>query len=228
MRDRSIARLGGTFAILVGILYIVVGVTYFVLPVEQQVGGTASEFLESVATSSTVLLIQYWAFALSALLAIAVVAAVSDLVRSANEGLVRWASTLATLGFAVVAVSFLIQQDHTPLLAAGFVEADQSAQTALETMGTRSLDPDGWMGFGTVGLWVLVVNLLAIGGGQLPKGLAYVGVAVGIAYALVVPGLVLNLPLLIAIAAGVGGVILGPIWYIWTGIVLRRTPTYAT
>lgn len=223
MGDNSIARFGGTSAILVGISYIVVAITYFLLPAEQQAGGgTVPEFLSSVATGSTVLLVQYWAIALGALLGIAVVTAVSDLVRSANEGLIRWTSTLAILGFAVLAVQFLIFQDHTPQLAAGYVQSDESTQAALSIMGTRGLDPDGWMGFGTVGLWVFVVNWLAMGGGQLPRGLTYVGLAVGIAYALVVAGFVLNLPLLIAIAVGVGGVILGPIWYIWTGTVLRR------
>ncbi len=227
MKDNSIAKLGGTCAILVGISYLVIGVTFFMLPVEQQAGGasTVAEFLESVAPDSSMLVIQYWAFALGALLAIAVVTAVSDLVRSANEGLVRWTSTLAILGFAVVAVSFLVLQDHTPLLAAGFVEADESAQAAIGIIGTRSLDPDGWMGFGTVGLWFLVVNWLAMGGGQLPKGLTYVGLAGGLAYVLIVAGNVLSIPVLISIAAGLGGVILGPIWYIWTGVVLRRTST---
>ena len=225
MKDNSIAKLGGTCAILVGISYMVVGVTFFMLPAEQQPGGSAAEFLASVAASSTVVVVQYWAFALGALLAIAVVTAVSDLVRSANEGLVRWTSTLAILGFAIVAVQFLILQDHSPQLAAGFVEADESAQAALAIMGTRGLDPDAWMGFGTVGLWFLVVNWLAMGGSQLPKGLTYVGLAAGIAYALVVAGNVLSIPVLIAVAAGLGGIVLGPIWYIWTGVVLRRTST---
>ncbi len=225
MNDSSISKLGGTCAILVGISYLVVGVTFFLLPEGQQPGASGAEFLASVAAGSTVSIVQYFAFALGALLAIAVVTAVSDRVRSANEGLVRWTSTLATLGFAVIAVQFLMVQDHTPLLAAGYDTADESARAALEIMGTRSLDPDGWMGFGTVGLWVLVVNWLARGGGQLPKGLATVGLAVGIAYALVVAGNVLSIPLLISVAAGLGGIVLGPIWYIWTGVVLRQTST---
>jgi len=225
MKDNSIAKLGGTCAILVGILYLVVGVTFFMLPAEQQPGSAAAEFLKSLAASSTVTVVQYWAFALGALLAIAVVTAVSDLVRSANEGLVRWTSTLANIGFAVVAVGFLIAQNDSPRLAAGFVKVDESAQAALAVMGTRGLDPDGWMGFGTVGLWFLVVNWLAMRGGQLPKGLTYVGLAAGVAYALVVAGNVLSIPVLIAVAAGLGGIIIAPIWYIWTGVVLRRPNT---
>ncbi len=223
MKENNIAKLGGTCAILVGISYIVIGITYFLLPPAQQPGASASEFYASVADGSTVLVIQYWAFALGAVLAIAAVMAVSDLVRTANEGLVRWISTLAIIGFAVVAVQYLLIQDHTPQLAAGYVQVDNSAQASLEVMGTRGLDPDAWVGFGMVGLWVLVVNWLALRGGQLPKGLTYVGLAVGIAYALVVAGSALSIPLLIAIAAGLGGIILGPIWYIWTGILLRRT-----
>ncbi len=225
MRDNSIARLGGTCAILVGISYLVVGAAVFMLPPEQQQGISAADFYTSVATSSTVLIIQYFALALGALLGIAVVTAVSDRVRSANEGLVRWTSTLAIIGFAVIAVEFLILQDHTPQLAVGFVEADESAQTALAIMGSRDLDPDSWMGFGTVGLWIFVVNWLAKGGGQLPKSLTYVGLGAGIAYALVVAGTVLNIQVLIMVAAGLGGIVLGPIWYIWTGVVLRRTST---
>lgn len=229
MNDNSIAKFGGTSAILVGLSYVVVGVTFFMLPAAQQPGGgSPAEFFTSVTAGSTLLTVQYLAFAVGALLAIAVVPAVSNRVRSANEGLVRWTSTLAILGFAVVAVQFLLLQDQTPQLAAGFVAADESAQAAVVIIGTRSLDPDGWMGFGTVGLWFLVVNWLAMGGSQLPKGLTYVGLAAGVAYGLVVAGNVLSIPTLIAIAAGLGGIVLAPIWYIWTGIVLRRPQTPLT
>ncbi len=223
MNDKSVAKLGGACALLVGISYIVIGITFFLMPAEQRPGGTASEFLTSVESGATATLIMYWAFAVGALLALAVIPAVSDLVRSANEGWVRWTSNLAFLGFAVTAISFLLIQDHTPSLAAGFTQVDESAQSAIMYMGTRGLDPDGWMGFGMVGLWVIVVNWLGMRGGQLPKVLTYIGLAVGIAYALVVAGYVLSIPILIAVAAGVGGIVLGPIWYIWIGVVLRRT-----
>jgi hypothetical protein len=174
-------------------------------------------------------MIHYWALALLGLLAIAAVMAISDLVRSANEGLIRWTSTLAIIGFAVMAVQSLLLQDHTPKLAAGYVQADPSAQAALEVMGARVLDPDAWMGFGAVGLWFLVVNWLALRVVQLPTVLAYVGLAGGIAYALVLAGTTLQqLPILTVIAAGPGGIILAPIWYIWTGLILRRMSTEAS
>ena len=229
MKDNSMAKLGGICSILVGILYLVVGGAYFLFPAGQQMGGSTSEFLISVAESSTVLVIQYWALALLGLLAIAAVMAISDLVRSANEGLIRWTSTLAIIGFAVTAVQNLLLQDHTPKLAASYVQADPSAQAALEVMGPRYLDPDALMILGAVGLWIMVVNWFALRGGQLPTGLAYVGLAGGIAYVIGLAGTTLQqLPILTVIAAGLGGIILAPIWYIWTGLILRRMSTEAS
>ena len=54
------------------------------------------------------------------------------------------------------------------------------------------------------------------------KLLAYAGIGGGIAYLAVVIGQVLQSQLLIAIVAGVGGVILIPIWFIWLGLRLRK------
>lgn len=224
MKDNSMAKLGGTCAILVGISYLVIAVAFFLLPAGQEppVVGSEGEYFTSVAESSTAQQVEFWAFGLSSLLAIAAVMAVSDLVRSANEGLVRWTSALAIIGFAVMAAQYLLLQDHTPRLAAQYVQLDESAQAALRAMGPRVLAADGWLDFGVVGLWFLVVNWLALRGGELPKGLAYVGLAGGIAYWLVVAGNVLDIPLLITITAGLGGAILAPIWNIWTGLRLRQ------
>lgn len=226
MECKSMAKFGGLCAILAGIAYIVVGITYLLLPEAQQTG-VGDELLTSVAEGHTVLMVFYWAFALASLFMIGAVMAISELVRPACEGCIRWTSTLAIIGYAVAAASFLLLQDHTPKLAAAYVAADESARAALAAMGPRSLDPDYWMGFGTVALWVLTVNWLALGGGQFAKGLAFIGLLAGIAYALVVAGGVLDVPVLIAISAGLGGIILGPIWLIWIGFVLRRARTEA-
>ena len=219
---KSMAKFGGICAILAGIAFIVVGVSYLLQPEVQQTGVDIDEFLKSVAEGHTVLMVFYWAFALASLFMIGAVMAISELVRPACEGCIRWTSTLAIIGYAVAAVAFLLFQDHTPKLAAGYMAADESARAALVAMGIRSLDPDYWMGFGTVALWVLTVNWLVLRGGQFAKGLAFIGLLAGIAYALVVAGGVLEVPVLIAISAGLGGIIFGPIWLIWIGFVLRR------
>lgn len=207
---------------LLGVSYLVIGINYLLLPADQKAGSALDSFLPSLAQNPTPLTIQYWAFALGAVVALAAVLAISEAVRPANEGWVRWTSHLAVLGFAVVAINNFRNLAFQLDRATAYVGGDAALKAAIEVSGPFSLDPQGWLGFGAVGLWVLVVSWLALRAGRWPKPLAYVGIAVSVAYGLVVAGFVLNLELLIAIAAGLGGIILGPIWYIWLGWTLRR------
>ena len=221
MKDKTLGKLGGSCSILLGISYLVIGITYLLLPAEQKQGIATDVFLTSFAQNPTILTIQYWVFALSGLIAIAVVLAVSEGLRSGNEGWVRWTSNLAILGFAVVAINNFRSLAFQPGLAAAYLEGDAVTKTVIEFGGPFSLDPQNWLGFGAVGLWVLVVSLLAFRAGAWPKLLAYVGIATAVAYWLVVAGAVFNQETLITIAAALGGIILAPIWYIWTGQRLR-------
>ncbi len=214
-------RFGAICAFLVGISYIAIGILYFILRSRGQVSYDSLDgFLTSVSDGSGLLQLYYWIFAVGALLAIAVVQAVSDRVQSGHESSIRWLAMLATIGFAVHAASYLILQDHSPKLAELYVAADESARTAIVALGVRSLDPDGLMGFGLVGLWILVVSWLAIKGGHFPKILAIIGILGGILYILVAAGFILDHTMLIAISAGLGGIVIAPIWYIWIGFVL--------
>ena len=70
---------------------------------------------------------------------------------------------------------------------------------------------------------LLVVSLLAARAGVWPRMLSYIGIAVAVLYWLVVVANVFGIWFLISIVAGLGGVILAPIWYIWVGLLLRRT-----
>lgn len=225
MKDNTLSRLGGICSILLGVSYVVIGVTYVLLPAEQQAGGDLAKFFTSFAQNPTLSLIQYWSFALGALLAIAAVLAISQTVRAANEGWVRWTSNLAIIGFAVTAIDNFRVLAVQSARATAFVSGDAATKAALLAPGNvAALDPQGWLGFGAVGLWALVVSWLATKGTAWPKISAYVGIAVGVAYWLVVAGFVLDVQVLVTIAAALGGIILAPIWYIWLGLVLRREP----
>ena len=68
----------------------------------------------------------------------------------------------------------------------------------------------------------MVISLLALRIGTWPKLLSYVGVATAVAYWLIVVGSVLNQEALFTIAAALGGIVLAPIWYVWTGLKLRQ------
>ncbi len=222
MKDSTLSKLGGNCSILLGILYLVIGVTYLLLPADQKQTSAVDKFLPSLAANPTIQVVQFWVFALSGLVAIAVVLALSESVRSENEGWVRWTSTLAILGFAVVAINNFRNIAFQPGLARAYVEGDAVTKTVIELSGPFSLDPQGWLGFGAVGLWVLVVSLLALRAGIWPKLLTYIGIATAVAYWLIVAGFVFNQETLFTIGAALGGIILAPIWYIWAGLRLRQ------
>ena len=79
-----------------------------------------------------------------------------------------------------------------------------------------------WLRFGAVGLWILVVSLLALRLGAWPRPLAYVGLALSTAYWLIAISNSLNIQKFTAIVSGIGLIILAPIWYIWLGLRLRK------
>ena len=222
MKDNSLSKLGGTCSILLGILYLVIGITYILLPADQKQTSAVDKYLPSLAENPTIQVLQFWAFALSGLVAIAVVLALSESVRSENEGWIRWTSNLAILGFAVVAINNFRNIGYQLPLARTYVEGDAVTKTVIELGGPYGLDPQGWLTFGAVGLWVLVVSLLARRAGIWPNLLTYVGIATTVAYWLIVVGFVFNQETLFTIGAALGGIILAPIWYIWAGLRLRQ------
>ncbi len=226
MNEKSIGKLGGICAVIMGVLYVLVGITYLLLP-EAQKGGPEIEDLAKALLSTnqnpilTILL--NVEFALIGVIAFAAVPAISGLVQTVNEGWARWTRNLAYLGFAVLAINYFRAIALTPWRAEAFAAGDASTRAAIVGVGPILIDPQGWLSFGGVGLWFLVVNILALRGGKLPKVLGIIGIVGAISYGLVVAGNVTGITLLVMIAAGLGGIIVGPIWFIWIGVRLLRT-----
>ena len=227
VKGNTLSKLGGTCSILTGVSYLVIAVIYLLVPPEQQEGSgiPIGKFLESFAQNPTSLTVGFLVFGLGSLFGIAAVLAISERVRSANEGWVRWTSNLAIIGFAVNAVDWFRSVALIPASAAAYVQGDAAVKAALTVPGAIAhLDPQAWVRFGAVGLWALVVSLLALRDSTWPKPLAYLGVAVAIANWLIVASNVVQVPsqLLRTIIVGVSVVILPPIWYIWLGLRLRK------
>jgi hypothetical protein len=221
MKGSTLSKIGGICSILVGVLYIPIGITTLLRPAEQRPPFNPDVFLTSFAQEPLFGTLLYWGFAISAVLAVAVVLAVSEKVRSLGEGWVRWMSTLAVIGFAVTALNYFRYLDYYPMLARAYATGDSLVKAvAASTQSTVSLDPDGWFIFGVVGLWFLVINLVALGGNPWPKVLSYLGIVGAIAYLLVMVGYVFGIYILTFSA--LVSVVIGPIWYIWVGLILRR------
>ena len=219
-KNNSLCKLGGLFSILVGVVYILIGITYLLLPNELQ-SAEPSQFFSSIARNSKPIILLFLEFALSAVFALAAVTAISEAVRSDNEGWVDWTRNLAYVGFVVTAINSFNSIMHVPERAAAYMAGDASTQAAITAICTE-LDPAGWLRFGGVGLWLLIVSILALRTHRLPKVLAYVGIVFAIFNWLAVVGYVIHMRVLVALSAGLGGIILAPIWYIWIGLKLRR------
>jgi hypothetical protein len=221
MKDNTLSKLGGTCSILLGISYVLVGISALLMPAAQKTG-TFEQLIVSITQNPTMILLNWWAKALGAVFALGAVAAISATVRAGNEGWVRWTSNLAIVGFAVTAIDNFRLQFLVPLRAAAYVAGDAMTKaTIANNWRPLFLDPQGWLMFGAVGLWILVVSVLALRGGTWPKPLAYAGIVGAIAYWVEVASGVLQSNTLNTIAS-VAAVILGPILFIWLGLRLRQ------
>jgi phage-related holin len=218
-RVLTFGRLGGVCSVLLGVTYAVFGISYLLDP---SVKATSQvEFFTVFAQNPTMYLLGSWSIAFGALIALAVIPAVGELVESSNMAWVRWASNLAYVGFAMTAlVNFSVVVDQ-PAKAAGFMEGDAMTRAAV-LAPYFAIDPRGWFPLGCVGMWLLVVNVLALRSGAFPRGLAWLGIVGGGLYWLALAGNLMRFTLLFAIGAGVGGILLAPIYFIWLGLVLRK------
>jgi hypothetical protein len=225
MADKSVARLGGVASIAVGGLYLLIAITFLVVPAEQQGGsgtGDLIRFFPSFHVNPTPMMVLFAEFTLCAVLAMAAVPAIARLVRDVNEGLSRWTSNLALLGFAIVAVYYVQMIAESPSRAAAFVAGDSSTRAALAI--PSGVDPQFLLRYGATGLWIFVVSVLALKGNKLPKILAAIGILAAAMYWLLAATDVLGMAATLrTVVAIVGGVVAGPIWYIWVGSALLKS-----
>jgi hypothetical protein len=221
MKDNSLFKLGGTCTILLGVFDALASLTYLLLPADQRLGVPAARILPSIAQGATLLQLQILELALIGILGLIVVPAVSELFKGVSEGWVRWTGNLALVGFAVSAVSNLLTFARLPAIAAAFVAGDASTKAALVPIWRSTLDLYGIWNDGVIGLWILVLSLLAFRGTILPRILAILGVLGGISLFLIPVAFILKTPSLFLVAAALGG-IASTAWFIWTGVIVGR------
>jgi hypothetical protein len=219
MKDNSVFRLGGAMAILLGIAKLLSSVGYLLLPAAQRQTAKGPVFLPSYAQSPGLLNAIFWSEALVGIFGLAVVPALASLVHSRSEGWTRWASTLAMAGFVVTSVGYMASIARVPGIATAFVAGDASTKAALAVVWRSSPDLLGFWGYGAIGIWVLVVSILALRGNALPTILNIIGILLAILYILVPISVTQKSATLQLGIAGLGA-LLAPIWYIWIGVAL--------
>lgn len=224
MGTRRIEGFGAVCAILLGLTHFATGTTYMRLPPDQQAGGAdPGRFLASVATEPASITLLWVLLAGTGFLGFGVVSAMQQRVQHVHEGLARWATALGYLAFAVTTVHFVRFVVLVPEHAQAYAAAEGAAQSAFaRAFALAGLTGGELLTFGVTGIWALTIATLAIRGGALPRALGFVGLAVGVLYLVGASGYALRIPLMVSIGAGLGGVVMAPIWYIGVGLVLRR------
>lgn len=214
--------LAAVCSILVGLSYVAVALFLFLDPARK--AADDGELLAQIARDATPTRVRYGAYAAGALFAFAVIPAMGERVKAAGPSLVRWVSGLAYLSFAATALDNVRLVVLLPKLAAAYAAAGPAARGALALeKSLLALDPATLLRFGALGAWILTVSLLGKRRGAVPGGLAYAGVATAAALWITVIGFALEIKPLILGGAALGGFVLLPLWFIWTGLTLRKT-----
>lgn len=155
--------------------------------------------------------------AIGGLLASAVVTALYAFVRETDPLFALWGLALGILG----QLGALIHGVHD--LSQVLVPKPTSAPD-LGTLPNQ-LDPRGLLAFGFTGLSALILSWLVLRSGTLPRGLGYLGCALGILLiALFLGTLFTNDPssLFILVPGGLASLIANPAWLLWLGVSFLR------
>jgi len=223
MRHSGVLGFGGVAAQAVGILYVLVGVTHFLLPRAQLrgAGGVTAAFFQSLSDSSLVFSLHYWIVAVLSLLTIAVYLALLSLLREHLGGPLCWAAAVGIIGAALSTVDFAYVGVEAPRLARAFSNASPAAQSVLVVSGMPHIDPC-FFASALMGIFAVVANAAGLRHRLLPRALGYIGIIGGVVLLLVFMGALLRSPRTIDVTVGLGGLVIGPVWYLWVGFVLRR------
>ena len=219
MLNPSVAAVGGYCAIIVGVLLFVTGIVFLFDPVRNSKG--AKDLAEILSKNDKPRMVLFWIFAITGFFGIGAVPAIAGQVRALNEGWMDWVTILAYVGFGCMAIENFRALQINPNIILDYKAADPKVKLALSrSLSLVPLDPKGWLTYGGVGLFLFVANLIALNNGTWDTALCWIGLLCGFFYQFIVFGNLIHVYGYFKVAAGIGGIILGPLWYIWMGIHL--------
>jgi hypothetical protein len=225
MKDNSLYQLGGAAAILVGISYAVIGITTLLVPPFVMGVPDAQLPIMYFEENKALLLTNWWGGVFVGVFGLAMIPAVARTVRHFNEGWVGWVSNLALLASAAVLLDNYWGIVFTEPIYRAYTLGSEATRAALTAPNSAQwLESRGWLGYGAMGLWILVCSYLALRHQAWPRGLAYLGILSAFIYFLALSVWVIPVLMISGMLIVVGGiaVVLAPIFYIWMGIHLRQ------
>jgi len=200
--------------------YLVAGLSHFLMPSDQLhfAKGLSAGFFASLRTTSFWFRVHYWSFVTASLCGMAFVYILSHHLNLTSP-VTQLVTLLAMAGFIVTAIDFAMMQAKALQLARVFHTFLPEVQQSIIVAGLPRLDQTGLFGFGFVGLWCAVANVIMLETGNYPTGLIILGLSGAGLFELGFIGSLLHVATLIDVAIGLGGVLVGPLWYVWTAFV---------
>jgi hypothetical protein len=197
--------------------YCAAGISHFLMPPDQIhfAKGLSAEFFTSLRVTSFWFRVHYWSFVTASLCGMAIVQVLSHQLNLTSYA-AQLMTLLATVGFVVTAIDFAMMQAKAIQLARAFHTFLPEVQQSTIAAGLPRLDQTGLFGFGFVGLWFAVANVIMLETGNYPTGLIILGLSGAGLFELGFIGSLVHVARLIDIAIGLGGVLAGPLWLIWT------------
>jgi hypothetical protein len=213
-------RFAGGAALALAAVTALAGIAYVLLPAEQRLGVPGRQLLPSFAANPMPLQLEMALLALMGLIGLAVVRPIRKLL-VADDPWLRWTSYLAIVGYAVGAVGNTLVMGKLPGIASAFVAADDASKPIIAVFWRTTLDPWGLWQFGAVGLWLLVVGIVAMRAGGLPRVGAFLAIAAGIAHIAIPVVLGASLQPALRILALVAAIVMVA-WFGWIGLYMWR------
>jgi hypothetical protein len=220
--DRQVVKLGGRMALGLGAIYLLIGLTYFMVP-PAQLKGFSPDFWPSLAEAPAWRRIFQFAQAMGAALGVAVVLGIREYSEKENEAWLGWTSVLAYIGYALGIIDNVRSFQLERLQSVIYVAAEPAVKASIvANAAIYNLDSMGVLGFGAVGLWVLVSSRTLAAAGKIPAALGWLGLATAVLMGMVVIGFATMNTAFLSVAAGLGGFVVAPSYFIWLGLSLNK------
>ena len=213
-------RFGGGAAMLLAVVTVLAALAYVLLPAEERLGVPGRQLLPAFAANPLLLQLEMGLLALMGVVGLAVVRPIRTLLGGEDPWL-RWASTLAIVGYAIGAVGNTLVMGKLPGIANAFVAADEAGKSVIAAFWRTTLDPWGLWQFGAVGLWLLLVGYVAWRTRAIPAIGAYLALAAGVAHVAFPVVLLLAASSALVVVAIVAAVVMAA-WFGWVGLLLWR------
>jgi hypothetical protein len=204
--DKEFYRFGGLCAVIVGLLSILYALFYLVIARQAEVVGTLGSWVILAASGI--------------FSSAAYVALYRRISGQGENGFALWALLLGEMS----AFATLLHGGHQALLTHALHTADPATRAFIENlrMVPSEVDPAGLATFGTVGLVAAIFSWQILRTRALSRSLGYIGLFNACLLVVLYAATVANLEPLILLSGGLTALIVGPVWWIWTGIQLLR------